>query len=177
MIDSLRCFVAAVDFGSLSKAAVQLDMTVSSVSRKINALENDLKARLLLRSSRQLVLTDAGERFLPRARNILAELDDGRNAVQELESEPHGLLTVTAPSAFSRMHVTPAIAAFLRRYPLMEIDLHASDDVVDLTVHRVDVALRMGALPDSDLFGARPSNQSCGEPSIFSAASVGPKSL
>lgn len=81
MIDSLRCFVAAVDFGSLSKAAVQLDMTVSSVSRKINALENDLKARLLLRSSRQLVLTDAGERFLPRARNILAELDDGRNAV------------------------------------------------------------------------------------------------
>lgn len=155
MIDSLRCFVAAVDFGSLSKAAVQLDMTVSSVSRKINALENDLKARLLLRSSRQLVLTDAGERFLPRARNILAELDDGRNAVQELESEPHGLLTVTAPSAFSRMHVTPAIAAFLRRYPLMEIDLHASDDVVDLTVHRVDVALRMGTLPDSDLVATR----------------------
>lgn len=155
MIDALKCFVAAVEYGSLSKAAEQLEMTVSSVSRKINTLEQDLRARLLLRNSRQLVLTDAGERFLPRAKNILAELADGRNAIQELDSEPSGLLTVTAPSAFSRMHVTPAIAAFLRRYPLMEIDLHASDDVVDLSLHRVDVALRTGTLPDSDLVATR----------------------
>ena len=126
-------------------------MAVSSVSRKIDALEAELGARLLLRSSRQVIVTDAGERFLPRARNILAELADGKSAVQELDSEPRGLLTVTAPAAFGRLHVAPAIAAFLQRYPLIEVDLHVSDDVVDLSARRVDVAVRAGVLPASDL--------------------------
>lgn len=155
MIDGLKCFVAAIELGSLSKAAQNLEMTLSSVSRRISSLETELGARLLLRNSRQLVLTDAGERFLPRAKNILAELSDGLSAVQEIDADPRGLLTVTAPSAFAQMHVAPAIAAFLRRYPLMEIDLHASDDVVDLSVHRVDVALRTGQLPSSDLVATR----------------------
>ncbi len=126
-------------------------MAVSSVSRKIDALEAELGARLLLRSSRQVIVTDAGERFLPRARNILAELADGKSAVQELDSEPRGLLTVTAPAAFGRLHVAPAIAAFLQRHPLIEVDLHVSDDVVDLSARRVDVAVRAGVLPASDL--------------------------
>lgn len=151
MIDSLKCLVTVVELGSLSKAAIQLEMAVSSVSRKIDALEQELGARLLLRSSRQVLVTDAGERFLPRARNILAELAEGRSAVQELDTEPRGLLTVTAPAAFGRLHVAPAIAAFLQRYPLIEIDLHVSDDVVDLSARRVDVAVRAGVLPASDL--------------------------
>lgn len=151
MIDALKCFVTVVELGSLSKAAVQLEMAVSSVSRKIDALEQELGARLLLRSSRQVVVTDAGERFLPRARNVLAELAEGRSAVQELETEPRGLLTVSAPAAFGRLHVAPAIASFLQRHPLIEIDLHVSDEVVDLSARRVDVAVRAGVLPASDL--------------------------
>lgn len=130
-------------------------MAVSSVSRKIDALEAELGARLLLRSSRQVILSDAGERFLPRARNILAELAEGKSAVQELDSEPRGLLTVTAPAAFGRLHVAPAIAAFLQRHPLIEVDLHVSDDVVDLLARRVDVAVRAGVLPASDLVATR----------------------
>jgi DNA-binding transcriptional LysR family regulator len=155
MIDALRCFVTVVELSSLSRAAVHLEMAVSSVSRKIDALEAELGARLLLRSSRQIIVTDAGERFLPRARNILAELADGKSAVQELEVEPRGLLTVTAPAAFGRLHVTPAIAIFLQRHPLIEIDLHVSDDVVDLSARRVDVAVRAGVLPASDLVATR----------------------
>jgi DNA-binding transcriptional LysR family regulator len=155
MIDALQCFVAVVETGSLSRAAVQLEIAISSVSRKIDALEAELGSRLLLRSSRQVILTDAGERFLPRARNILAELADGKAAVQELDSEPRGLLTVTAPAAFGRLHVAPAIAEFLRRHPLIEIELHVSDDVVDLSARRVDVAVRAGVLPASDLVATR----------------------
>lgn len=155
MIDCLKCFVAVVELSSLSKAAVQLEMAVSSVSRKIDALEQELGARLLLRGSRQVVVTDAGERFLPRARNILAELADGKNAVQELDSEPRGLLTVTAPAAFGRLHVAPAIAAFLQRYPLIEVELHVSDEVVDLSARRVDVAVRAGVLPANGLVATR----------------------
>lgn len=155
MIDALECFVTVVELSSLSRAAVQLEIAVSSVSRKIDALEQELGARLLLRSSRQVILTDAGERFLPRARNILAELADGRSAVQELDSEPRGLLTVTAPAAFGRLHVAPAVATFLQRYPMIEVDLHVSDDVVDLSARRVDVAVRAGVLPASDLVATR----------------------
>ncbi|MHA4866443.1 LysR family transcriptional regulator [Duganella sp. PWIR1] len=151
MIDGLKCFITVVELGSLSKAAVQLEMAVSSVSRRIDGLEQELGARLLLRSSRQVIVTDAGERFLPRARNILAELADGKSAVQELDSEPRGLLTVTAPAAFGRLHVAPAIAEFLQQHPLIEVDLHVSDEVVDLSARRVDVAVRAGVLPSSDL--------------------------
>ena len=151
MIDCLECFVAVVETGSLSRAAAQLEMAVSSVSRKLDALEADVGSRLLLRSSRQMVLTDAGERFLPRARNILMELAEGKAAVQELDSEPRGLLTVTAPAAFGRLHVAPAITVFLQRYPLLEVELDVSDDIVDLAARRVDVAVRAGVLPASDL--------------------------
>ena len=155
MIDSLHCLIAVVEYRSLSRAAVQMEMAVSSVSRKLDALEAQLGARLLVRSSRHVVLTDAGERFLPRARNILAELAEGQAAVQDTESEPRGLLTVTAPAGFGRMHVAPAIATFLRRYPLLQVDLHVSDSVVDLASRRVDVAVRAGVLPDGDLVATR----------------------
>ena len=155
VIESLGCFIAVVEQGSLSRAAVALEIAVSTVSRKIDALETELGSRLLLRSSRQVILTDAGERFLPRARNILAELADGKAAVQELDSEPRGLLTVTAPAAFGRLHVAPAIAVFLQRFPLLEVDLHVSDDIVDLAARRVDVAVRAGVLPASDLVATR----------------------
>lgn len=160
MIDCLECFVAVVETGSLSRAAAQLEMAVSSVSRKLDALEADMGSRLLLRSSRQVVLTDAGERFLPRARNILMELAEGKAAVQELDSEPRGLLTVTAPAAFGRLHVAPAIAVFLQRYPLLEVELDVSDDIVDLAARRVDVAVRAGVLPASDLVATWLTTQS-----------------
>jgi DNA-binding transcriptional LysR family regulator len=159
MIDALECFLAVVDSGNLSRAAAVLELAVSSVSRKIDSLEAELGVKLLHRSSRLILLTDAGEQFLPRARNILAELAEGKAAVLALDHEPRGLLTVTAPAAFGRLHVGPAVAAFLQRYPLLEVDLHVSDDIVDLMARRVDVAVRAGHLPDSDLVATRLATQ------------------
>ena len=151
MFDAIQIFLEVHEAGSLSAVAKKHNVAVSSISRKIDALESELGIKLFHRSSRRLLLTDSGEQFLPRAKNIAAELDDARQAMSDLNGDPRGLLTVTAPSAFGRRHVAPAVASFLNRYPLMEVDLHVSDEIVDLSTRRVDVAVRIGVLPDSDL--------------------------
>lgn len=151
MIDAMKVFLAVVDAGSLSKVAREREFAVSSIGRKIDALEADLGVRLLNRSSRQLMLTDAGEAFVPRARAIVAELNDARHAIAELSSDPRGPLTVAAPSSFGRRHIVSAIASFLALHPAIDIDLHLSDDLLDLRTQRIDLAVRLGVLPDSDL--------------------------
>jgi DNA-binding transcriptional LysR family regulator len=155
MIDALNSFLAVADCGSFSQVAKANAVAVSSVTRRIDWLEAEIGVRLFNRSSRRVMLTDAGERLVPRARNILAELAEAKDALAELHADPRGRMTVTAPATFGRLVVAPAVVAFLERYPLMEVDLHASDDYVDLATHRVDVAIRIGALPDSDLLATR----------------------
>jgi len=155
MLDMIRTFIAVVEGGSLSAVAKLQDVAVSSVSRKIDALEAELGARLLQRSSRRVLLTDAGDQFLPKARRLVAELDDAKTALRALDADPHGLLTVTAPTAFGRRHLVPAIASFRERYPLIHVDLHVSDQTVDLSAQRVDVAVRIGVLGESDLVATR----------------------
>jgi DNA-binding transcriptional LysR family regulator len=155
MIDALTTFVGVAAAGSFSKVAKQEDVAVSSITRRIDWLESELGAKLFSRSSRRLVLTDAGERFLPRARGLLADLSEAKDELISLSAEPRGLLTVTAPSVFGRRWVSPAAIDFLAQYPLLELDLHLSDEVVDLRARRVDVAIRMGSLPDSDLIATR----------------------
>ncbi|MFZ6656936.1 LysR family transcriptional regulator [Undibacterium sp. TJN19] len=151
MFDAIQIFLEVNEAGNLSGVAKKRNVAVSSISRKIDALEAELGFRLFHRSSRRLILTDSGEQFLPRAKTIIAEMDDAKQAMSELNADPRGLLTVTAPGAFGRHHVVPAVASFLNRYPLIEIDLHVSDDIIDLSAKRVDVAIRIGILPDSDL--------------------------
>ncbi|HEX8612675.1 MAG TPA: LysR family transcriptional regulator [Telluria sp.] len=151
MFDALHCFLTVVDTGNLSRAAKTLQLAVSSVSRRIDWLEADVGARLFVRTSRLVLLTDAGERFVPRARHLVAELAEAKAAVTAVDPEPRGVLTVTAPRAFGRRHIAPVLGEFLHRYPLMELELQLNDDVVDLSAQRVDVAIRLGPLPDSDL--------------------------
>ena len=155
MIDALNTFLAVVTQGSFSKVAKSQDLAVSSVARKIDWLEREIGAPLFSRSTRVLRLTDAGELFMPRARSILAELAEARDSIASADAAPRGVLTVTAPAAFGRRHVAPAIAAFLKHYPLLEVDLHLSDAVIDIAAERVDVAIRIGVLPDSDLLATR----------------------
>ncbi|WP_457424331.1 LysR substrate-binding domain-containing protein [Roseateles sp. P5_E7] len=151
MIEALDTFLAVAAHGSFSEVARRQDVAVSSVTRKIDALEVELGAKLFHRSPRRLALTDAGEQFLPRARNILGELAGAKEALQAGDGDPRGLLTVTAPTVFGRQHVVSALASFLRRYPDIEVDLHLIDQVIDLSEQRMDVAIRIGLLPDSDL--------------------------
>ena len=155
MLDEIRAFLDVVAQGSLTRVANAREIAVSSVSRKIDLLEAELGTKLFNRTSRAIILTDAGEQFLPHARSMVSEMDEAKDAISSSRSDPRGLLTVTAPAAFGRRYVAPAIASFLQKYPQMEIDLHLSDQVIDLSAQRVDVAVRIGALPDSDLVATR----------------------
>ncbi len=151
MLDAIRIYIAVAETGNLSKVAKVRGLAVSSISRKIDALETELGFKLFNRNSRLVMLTDAGEQFLQRAKNILVELDEAKSTISALNADPKGLLTITAPSSFGRLHIAPAIVSFLKRYPLMDVDLNIDDDIVDLSSQRIDVAIRIGALADSDL--------------------------
>jgi DNA-binding transcriptional LysR family regulator len=151
MLDALETFIAVAAAGNFSEVARRQGVAVSSVTRKVDALEESLGFKLLNRSSRRLVMTDAGEQFLPRARNILGEFSSAKEAIFSNETQPSGVLSVTAPTAFGRTHVVSAIASFLRRHPAIEVELHLTDQIVDLAEQRMDVAIRVGVLPDSEL--------------------------
>jgi DNA-binding transcriptional LysR family regulator len=151
MLDGLPTFVAVAEAGSFSAVATSQGAAVSSITRRIELLEVELKSKLFTRSSRRIRLTDAGEQLLPRARIILAEMMEAKEGLAALSADPHGVLTVTAPALFGRKHVTPAIVSFLQQYPALEVELHSSDDIVDLAERRFDVAIRIGALTDGDL--------------------------
>lgn len=155
MIDALNSFIAVASSNSFSQVAKSQSVAVSSVTRKIDWLEAEIGTRLFHRSSRRVLLTDAGEQFLPRARNILAELAQAKDALASINADPRGLMTLTAPTIFARRHLAHAVASFLERYPMIEVDLHVSDTLVDLSEQRVDVAIRIGVLVDSDLLATR----------------------
>jgi len=150
-LDAMAVFLATVEAGSLSAAGRKLDMPLATVSRKLGELESHLKARLLNRSTRRLDLTDAGRDYLAACRRILEQVDDAEREVAGEFSEPRGGLVVTAPIVFGRLHVLPVIADFLQAYPQVDVRLLQADRNVDLLEEHVDVAVRIGTLPDSRL--------------------------
>ncbi|RAS25895.1 LysR family transcriptional regulator [Paraburkholderia bryophila] len=155
MLKDLEVFVAAAEAGNFSLAARALDVAVSSITRRIEGLEEELGCTLFLRGSRKLVLTDAGQHFLGTARNVLAELSDARDELSSRDREPHGLLTITAPASFGRRHIAPAVRTFLEEYSRMQVDLHLSDRVTDLSVKRIDLAIRIGRDLSGDLIATQ----------------------
>lgn len=155
LIDNLRTFIDVARRGTFSAVADVRNVAVSSIARQVDVLEAELAVRLFHRSSRRLLLTDAGEQFLPRSQAIVAEFDEARTALIDTQAELRGPLTVTVPSSFGRRHVVPAVATFLQRHPLIELELHLSDEGVDLSTTRTDLAVRIGVLGDSDLSATR----------------------
>lgn len=153
--EALRTLIAAVDGGSLSAASRILRMPLSTVSRRISELEAHLTTQILVRTPRKLLLTDAGEAFVHTARRLLAELDEAERAAAGEYREPLGDLLVTAPIAFGKLHVLPIVLEFLRVYPKVDVRLVLSDKIIDLIDNHVDVAVRLGRLPDSGLIGMR----------------------
>ncbi len=148
---ALRAFVRAVDLGTFSRAAAELGVKVSTVSRHVGALEADLGAALLNRSTRRLHPTEIGASLHARASQILVELDDARDVARASNQHPNGLLRLNVPSAFGRRHVMPHIPAFLAAYPEIRIDMALLDTHVDLIDTGTDLAVRIGTLPDSSL--------------------------
>lgn len=152
---ALRLFVKVVEANSISQGGARLNIPQSSASRMILQLEERLGARLLQRSTRKLTLTEAGEIYFERASRIVTELDEAAEAIRDLNAAPTGFLRVSAPSAFGRLCIAPLLAEFRASYPDISIGLSLSDNVVDMIAQGYDVAIRMGALPDSNLIASR----------------------
>lgn len=148
---AISTFIAVVDRQGFAPAARQLGLAPSAVTRQVAALEEHLGVRLLRRTTRSVTLTDAGARYLDRARHILAELQEAEAFAQSEQLRPVGRLVVTAPAAFGRLHVAPLMAEFLHRHPEVQGELRLSDRWISLVEEGVDLAVRIGNLPDSGL--------------------------
>ncbi len=147
----LRIFARVVEAGSFSEAGRQLDMAPSSISRQINDLEKELGVRLFQRSTRKLSLTEAGETYYERAARIVNDVDEAKLAVSQLDGTPSGILRLNVPGSLSRRHIVPILIEFQKQYPAVQIVLLASDQVMDMIEHRIDLTVRLGTLGDSSL--------------------------
>lgn len=165
----------AVDRGSLSAAGRFLRVPVPTLSRKISELEALLGTRLLVRTTRRLVLTDAGATYLAAARRILDEVD---NAEREAAGEfvaPKGELVITAPLHLGRLHVLPVVAEFLALFPAINVRLLLADRNVHLVDDHVDMAVRIGHLEDSAMVATRVGSMrtvSCASPDLLDRCSL-----
>ena len=154
-LDAMATLIAAVDAGSLSAASRKLGAPLATVSRKVSELEARLRTRLVVRTSRRLVLTEAGRAYVAASRRILDEVDEAERAATGEYRAPRGHLTVTASVVFGRLHVEPILRAFLRAYPDITARLTLADHVVNLVDDHVDVAVRIGPLSDSRMVATR----------------------
>ncbi|WP_437969485.1 LysR family transcriptional regulator [Sorangium sp. So ce260] len=149
-IDALKAFVRLVELGSFSAVGTELRVKQSTVSKWLAALEDELGAQLLERTTRSQRVTGAGHLFYERARDILAAYDDATAALQR-GKDPEGRIRVSVPVVFGRLHLVPHMARFLKRYADMEVELLFADRYVNLVEEGVDVAIRVGTPVDSSL--------------------------
>ncbi|RDU96899.1 LysR family transcriptional regulator [Trinickia dinghuensis] len=149
---SMKIFVAVAEAGSFTAAALELDATTGYVSRAVSDLESRLRTRLLNRTTRRIALTQAGERYLTRCRDILASIEAAEGEASQAHATPSGTLRVHAMASIGQNYVVPAAAAYQRLYPDVAVDLTLSQDVPDLLEDGYDVVLRVSPdrLPDSN---------------------------
>ena len=154
-LDSMKTLLAAVDGGSLSAASRTLGAPLATVSRKVADLEAHLRTQLVVRTRRGLDLTEAGRAYVGACRRILDEIEEAERAASGEYGAPRGHLTITAPICFGRMHVEPVLLDFLRAYPEINARLVLADHMVNLVDDHIDVAARIGTLPDSSMVATR----------------------
>jgi DNA-binding transcriptional LysR family regulator len=159
-LQAMATFVRIVDRGSLTAAGESLRSSLPSVVRTLAALEAALDVRLINRTTRRMALTDEGREYYARCQRVLADIDDAEAALSARRAVPKGRLRVTAPVMFGRMHVAPVITEFIAKYPAVRVELILLDRVVDLMEEGLDVAVRVGHLPDSSLV-ALPIGETC----------------
>jgi DNA-binding transcriptional LysR family regulator len=177
-LESMSTLLAAVETGSLSAASRKLGMPLATVSRKVSELEAHLRTRLVTRTSRRLALTDAGRSYVAACKRILEDIAEAERAAAGEYSAPRGDLIITAPIVFGRVHVLPVAIEFLKAYPDIDIRVVLADRVVNLQEDDVDLAVRIGELPDSSLIATRVGSIRhviCGSPAYFAARGT-PKS-
>jgi len=171
-LQSMATFVAVASAGSFSAAGRQLRTPLPTVSRRVSELESHLGARLFVRSTRKLALTEVGEGYLASCKRLLEEVADAERTASGQYTVPQGELVVTAPVAFGRFHVLPVITEFLKGHAQVDVRLVLSDRSLDLIEQHIDLAIRIGVLPDSRLVAAqigKVRNVVCASPAYLKA--------
>ncbi|CAM2140659.1 LysR family transcriptional regulator, regulator for bpeEF and oprC [Pararobbsia alpina] len=154
-LEDMRIFVAAVDAASFTGAATRLGLSKQFVSKRVMALEEQLGARLLVRTTRQLSVTPVGRDYYDRVVRILADVEDAERIVASQNAKPRGALRVTAPMSFGTMHLGPVMPEFLHRYDEVGLEIDLNDRTVDLIGEGYDMGVRIGVLTDSSLIARR----------------------
>lgn len=154
-LEAMSTLLSAVDAGSLSAASRKLGVPLATVSRRVSDLEAHLRTKLLVRTSRRLELTDAGQSYLVACREILAAVEQAERTASGEYVTARGEITITAPIVFGRQHMLPVIVDFLNAYPDINVRLVLTDRITNFIEDHVDLALRIGTLPDSSLIATR----------------------
>ena len=147
----MRVFASVAEEGGFAAASRKLDISPAAVTRAIVALEEQLGARLLQRTTRNVRFTDPGRQYYDNVRAILASIAEANKAVADSNVTPRGTLSITAPVMFGRLFVMPCMIDYMQRYPQVKMIAHLVDRVTNLVDEGMDVAIRIGRLPDSGL--------------------------
>ncbi|ABR91517.1 transcriptional regulator, LysR family [Janthinobacterium sp. Marseille] len=154
-LQAMKVFVRVVEAGSFSAVAHESDTTQSAVSKQVAALERELGVRLLTRTTRSLALTEEGERYFEQLRRLIAEISEAEGELQRGEQQLTGWLRIAASVGFGRLKLMPLVQSFLAEHRGVKIDLRLHDGFIDLVEQGIDVAVRLGDLPDSSLIARR----------------------
>ena len=154
-LQAITAFARVVESGSFARAALRLDVSVSSISRLVSELEAHLDARLLNRTTRRLSLTESGRAFYERCVQLLADLEEAEESASAGTARPRGTLRLTCGTTFGARHLAPAIAEFVARHPQMRFDVELSDRAVDLVDEGFDAAVRIGKIGSQQLVGRK----------------------
>lgn len=169
-ITGMTVFARVAKSGSFTVAANELGMSRAMVTKHIMHLESSLGVRLLNRTTRRLSLTEVGRAYLERCATILAEIEETEAAVTHLQSEPKGILRVSAPPYFGSKHLVPAIVEYNRQYPDVQFDIVLHSGIIDLIEESIDLAIRLDSLYDSSLVSRSLAVSKlvlCGAPEYF----------
>ena len=156
---AIQLFVRLADLGSFTRVAEQTNTSKSMISKEISRLEDSIGARLLHRSTRSVQLTDVGEGYLQRAREILEKLDDAEDFVQDRQAQPKGKLKINAPMALGITDLSGLFAAFMQAYPDIELDIHLGDESIDLVEQGFDLGFRASSKTIDSNYVGRPLTQ------------------
>lgn len=154
-LQAMRTFVRVVEAGSFSAVAHESNATQSAVSKQVAALERELGAKLLTRTTRSLALTEEGERYFEQVRRLVAEIAEAEGTLRRGEQQLTGWLRIAASVGFGRLKLMPLVQSFMAEHRGVKIDLRLHDGFIDLVEHGIDVAVRIGELADSSLVARR----------------------
>lgn len=178
-ISDFDIFARVARTGNMSAAGREMGLSPAVVSKRVSLLEDRLGARLFHRTTRQLTLTETGEGYFKRIVDILSLVEEADDFVSRRNTNPRGALKITAPTTFSRLILAPLVPAFIERFPDIELEMHLTDNFVDIIRDGVDVAIRIGELADSSLVARKLSPDRrviCAAPAYLAKAGT-PKTL